>query len=97
MQGQVSVTLDVPDGRRTRLSTITPGMAFGELALVDRSPRTADVRADTAVECLVLSATALERLGEEQPDIRIAILGNLLRSVYGIVARRNQEVAVLTR
>jgi glutaminase len=97
MRGLVSVTLDLPHGQRTRLSTISPGMTFGELALVDQSPRTADVRADSPAECLVLSAAALERLGEAEPRIKTGILVNLLRSVYGIVARRNREVTTLTR
>jgi len=95
--GQVSVTLDLPNGQRTRLSTLSPGMTFGELALVERSPRTADVRADTAVECFVLSADALDRLGETEPGIRAGILQNLLRSVHRMVARLNHEVATLTR
>jgi len=95
--GQVSVTLDIPNGQRTRLSTLSPGMTFGELALVDRSARTADVRADTPVECLVLSATALDRLGEAEPGIKTGILQNLLRSVHRMVARLNHEVATLTR
>ena len=97
MSGQVSVTLDLPNGQRTRLSTLSPGMTFGELALVDRSPRTADVRADTVVECCVLSAAALDRLGVAEPRIKTAILENLLRSVHRMVARNNRELATLTQ
>lgn len=95
MSGTVSVILDLPSGERRRLSTVAPGMVFGELSIVDRSPRTADVRADTDAECLVLSATDLDHLQHAHPDITIAILRNLLRNVHRTVGRLNREVAAL--
>ena len=95
MAGEVSVTAALPDGRMKRLSTISGGMAFGELAVLDRSERTADVRADKRVECLVLSADALDRLGAEQPEIKMQILENLLRSVHRMVGRLNRELGAL--
>jgi glutaminase len=96
VSGTVSVTLDLPTGERRRLSTVAPGMVFGELTIVDRSPRTADVRADTAVECLVLTAAALDRMQAEYPEITIAILRNLLRNVHRTVARLSREVSALS-
>ena len=96
VSGTVSVTLDLPTSERRRLSTIAPGMVFGELTIVDRSPRTADVRADTAVECLVLTAAALDRMQAEYPEITIAILRNLLRNVHRTVARLSREVSALS-
>jgi glutaminase len=95
VSGTVSVTVDLPTGERRRLSTVAPGMVFGELTIVDRSPRTADVRADTAVECLVLTTADLERLQERDPDVTIAILRNLLRNVHRTVARLSREVTAL--
>lgn len=95
MSGQVSVVVDLPDGRRRRLSTLTAGMTFGELAIVDRAARSADVRADTQVECSVLSAAAFHRLGETHPEIHIALLQNMLRGAYQMVSRLNQEVTTL--
>ncbi len=93
MSGTVSVTMDLPTGERRRLSTIAPGMVFGELTIVDRCARTADVHADTAVECLVLSAAELERLEAAHPAITIGIMRNLLRNVHRTVARMSREVA----
>jgi CRP-like cAMP-binding protein len=70
-------------------------MTFGELALLDRAPRSADVRADQAVECYVLSAAAFERLGETHPELKIRLLENLLRGTYQMVSALNVEVAAL--
>ena len=70
-------------------------MSFGDLALLDRSPRTADVRADTAVECAVLPLDAFDRMSASHPAIKIALLANLLRSTSRMVVRLNQELASL--
>jgi len=95
--GDVSVTVDLPSGRRMRLSTLTRGMTFGELAVVSGGTRLADVRADTAVECWVLTNDALERVGLAQPRIEQTILRNLLRNVATMLERANGELAVLAR
>jgi glutaminase len=98
MNGQVRVTLDLPNGQVTRLSTRSPGMTFGELAIVDRSSaRTADVRADTAVDCYALTIDAFDGLGKTHPYIKMTLLENLLRNVSQMVARTSQEVATLSR
>jgi glutaminase len=96
MRGRVSVVLSMPTGDIKRLATFPAGMAFGELAVIDRGKRTADVQADTAVECLVLSVDALARLGDTHPGVKMKILENLLRQVSRTVSRLNQEVAALT-
>jgi glutaminase len=88
--------LDLPGGRRKRLATLSPGMAFGELAVVNRGPRTADVRADTAVECYALSTAAFDRLSETHPATKITILENLLRSVSQLLVQLDEELAALS-
>jgi glutaminase len=96
MRGQVSVVMTLPSGEIKRLATFPAGMAFGELAIIDRGERTADVRADTATECDVLSVSALDRLGETHSTIKMKILENLLRHVSRTVSRLNQEVSALS-
>jgi glutaminase len=96
MHGRVSITVDGTAGR-LRIATVSPGMVFGELAVIDRSPRTADARADTPIECLVLSAAALDRLRDTDPSIAIHILQNLLRGVHRMVRRSNEELAAAMR
>jgi len=97
MSGTVSVTMDLPTGERRRLSSIAPGMVFGELTIVDRCARTADVHADTPVECLVLTTAELERLETTHPAIAIGIMRNLLRTVHRTVLRISGELAARSR
>jgi len=89
--------MDLPDGRFRRLSTLSAGMTFGELAIVDRAPRSADVRADGAVECLAVSVARFEELGRTHPRIKMTVLANLLRNASRMVNRLNSEVAKLAR
>ncbi len=93
--GDLSVTLDLPDGERRRLATVSAGMLFGELAALDRGPRAADVRADTAVECYELSPEGLERLGHTDPALKSILLSNMLRIVTRLARRMNEELVLL--
>jgi glutaminase len=95
MRGTVSVTIDLPDGQLRRFSTLSAGMAFGELAVVDRAPRSADVRATSDVECHAVSVADFEDLGRMHPRIKMTVLENLLRNASRVVNRLNREVATL--
>jgi glutaminase len=92
LEGRVSVVMNRDTGEPQRLTTLSPGMAFGELALVTRARRSADVRADTVVDCYVLSADAFDRLGKRHPAVKMQLLENVLRQALDVVARLNQEV-----
>lgn len=95
MRGEVSVIVELPGGRTKRLSTLAAGMTFGELAVINRGFRSADVHADTDVECYALSTAAFDELGEIRPLIKMTLLENLLRHVTRMVTRLNVEVASL--
>jgi glutaminase len=96
-EGQVSVVTELPNGELTRLSTLSSGMTFGELAAVSRAARTADVRADEMATCHALPLETYERLGETRPDLKLALLENLLTNVCQTVARLTHEVATLAQ
>lgn len=94
-RGRASVSIDLPTGGRRRLATLGPGMTFGESALLDGGRRTADIHADSAVACLILSVDAFDELLDERPDVAAHLLRNLLRTVGATAARLTREVAVL--
>jgi glutaminase len=77
--GMVSVKL--PSG--VRLATLDQGMEFGEMALLGQR-RSADIWADTDVECLELPIEEFNKFRKEHPHIgeRIA------RNMAGILAKR---------
>jgi serine/threonine protein phosphatase PrpC len=69
LSGQVEVT----KGGRP-LTVLSPGVHFGEMALVDRAPRSASVRARTDTRLLVLSRRAFYELVRREPVLSSKIL-----------------------
>lgn len=79
-----------------RAATLSAGMVVGEIALVDRAPRSADVVADTDVELYALGFDDFDALGGVDPFAQAVILRNLLREATGLVRRLNAELRALT-
>ena len=94
--GQVSVTIDLAGGVTRRLTTCTPGMIFGEMAILERRPRSAGVRADTPVECWELAIADFEHLTSTHPDVKVKLLENFARSLSTRVRRLTDEVRTLS-
>jgi glutaminase len=95
--GSLSVLLRAENQPDIRLSTLTAGMTFGEIAYIERSVRSADVRADSDVECLTLSFASLESLTDTDPQMHGKLLRNLMRVVVSRLRSSNAELAELTR
>jgi CRP/FNR family cyclic AMP-dependent transcriptional regulator len=57
----------VADGERLR--QMSPGDWFGEIAIVERSPRTATVSATSPLTVIAMTAFEFRRLQAEHPDI----------------------------
>jgi len=92
--GAAMVSIPTQDGV-ARLDAFTSGMTFGELAFLDRSPRSAEVTALGVVECRVLTRDAFAQLDREAPAIKIRLLENLALGLTGMLRQANRELAVL--
>ena len=92
--GCASATLSRPNGTRKRLGTFSPGMAFGEMALLDESPRSATVTADTEVKCDVLRIDDFKQFRDSHPDIMLVIMRNLALGLSRNLKKRNLEFSV---
>jgi glutaminase len=94
-RGRVSVMLPGAEGTVRRLATFSAGMTFGEMALLDRAPRSAMIVADTAVECAVLTREDFDRLGTTHPAVKIQLLENLCLDLCGKLRKANRELQLL--
>ncbi len=94
-RGSVRVVIDLPEGRSKRLASFSAGMAFGEMAALDRAPRSATVIADTDTLCDILPLSAFDRLAVTHPGIKIKLLENLARGLSAKLRRANRELTVL--
>jgi glutaminase len=93
-RGCASVTVPLAAGGQKRLATFSPGMAFGEMAMLDRAPRSASVIADTEVECDLLLMEDFERLGTSHPRIQTVLLRNLALGLSARLRKANREISV---
>ena len=75
--GHVSVLITLPSGATRRLASFSAGMAFGEMAVIDRSPRSATIKADTEVVSDLLKLEKLSAVEITHPRIKIKLLENL--------------------
>ncbi|MFW5833074.1 MAG: cyclic nucleotide-binding domain-containing protein, partial [Pseudomonadota bacterium] len=94
-KGSVSISLRLEGDRRRRIATLGPGLAFGEMALLDGGRRSADVVADETVVCYGLSVGQLHELAAERPQLLITILSNLARDLSERLRRANEEIRAL--
>jgi glutaminase len=92
LQGKASICLDLPSGQSYRVTTCTPGMTFGEMALLDHSPRSATVRADTDIVALALSVEDFAALSRTDTGIYSKLLTNIARHLASRLRKRNAEV-----
>jgi glutaminase len=89
--GAVHVTL--PDG--VRLATLTAGMAFGEMALIEPT-RSADVLADISATAAEVSLKDFERFRTQHPHAGERIMRNLAQLLADRLIVANTKVDLLT-
>ncbi len=80
-RGMVEVSIATDPRRSLRLTTLGPGMSFGELAMLDESRRTADVVAKVDTECLEVPFSSLDT------ETRTVFLANLARQLARRLSR----------
>lgn len=77
--GHVKIVLTSPEGREFIMALLGPGDFFGELALLDGEPRSADAIAQEDARLLRLRREDFTRFLEERPTIAIRLLAFLTR------------------
>lgn len=82
LSGLVRIWIADPDGRELTLALLEAGDPFGEIALLDGLPRTANATVIERSECLVLPCRAMETVLARDPALArhlIQLLCELLR------------------
>ena len=72
--GTVKINAPSPAGRGAIFNLISDGAIFGEIALLDGLPRTADATAMTDCELMVIERRDFVPLLREQPEIAIKLI-----------------------
>lgn len=108
LSGKVKVYLSDDEGKEIIINILKEGDYFGELALLDESPRSASVMTLEDSKLAVLSKTAFEECLKTNPEIALEVIKGLsarlrnltdnvkslaLMDVYGRVARTLLEMS----
>jgi CRP-like cAMP-binding protein len=89
LEGEVRARVMI-GGRETTLTTMGVGECFGELAIVDQGPRSADVIANQPSVLIKVSSGALKKMFAEAPALAAPFMFALTRVIA-------QRVRVLTK
>ncbi len=107
-EGKVKICIISPDGQEVSLAVLGKGEYFGEFALLDGLPRSADAVALEKVECYTLQRRDFQNAILKNPKIAILVLEALSKrlrdtdqmvenliflDVYGRVAKKLLELA----
>lgn len=83
------------DQKAQRIAAFGPGVCFGDIAVIDQSPRSADVWSDYGSTCYTLSSDGLVKLEQQHPDIYAKVIRNLLLINIDRLRRCTQEISSL--
>lgn len=73
-QGRVRIVRTIVGGETATLGFVEPGGIFGEMALIDRSPRMASAIADDTCVCIAIpEETVRKKLNASDPVLRTVI------------------------
>lgn len=93
INGRADVVVHGPDGRQHLVHQLKRGDVFGEMGLVRRTQRTADIVAVEDLELLAVDQRFLERLQRRYPRIAATVFLNLTRILSDVVERTTGQLA----
>ncbi len=94
-KGTADVIIETESGTPKRLHSLSVGTIFGELALLDRRPRSAHVVAAESLVCHSLNVDDFERMKESHPRLAFSFLSGISRVIAVRLRRANQMISYL--
>ena len=91
LDGELRVRLMI-GGKETILTTLGPGECFGEIALFDQGPRSADVVANKESILLKISSEAFDKLRREAPELSAPILFAISKTLAARIRADNTRI-----
>ena len=96
LEGKVRISRDVPGAGEEALAVLGPGAVFGEMALLDEAPRSADARVHERCRLLALPKDAFEDLLFLHKDLAYEVLWSVIRMLTGRLRETNDKLTFLT-
>ena len=96
LSGAVRIGRQVPGMGEEALAVLRAGTHFGEMALIDDFPRSADARAHEACRLFVIRKEDLEDLLFVDRDLAYELLWNFVRTLSGRLRETNDKMTFLS-
>ena len=96
VEGKVRISREVPGMGEEALAVLGAGNVFGEMSLIDESPRSADAVVHERCRLLVLSKDSFEDLLFLHKDLAYEVLWNIVRMLTGRLRETNEKLTFLS-
>lgn len=96
LEGKVRISRDVPGMGEEALAILGAGAVFGEMALLDDSPRSADAKVHERTRLLALSKDAFEDLLFLHKDLAYEVLWSVVRMLTQRLRETNDKLTFLS-
>lgn len=96
LEGKVRISREVAGMGEEALAVLAAGSAFGEMALIDEVPRSADAIVHEDTRLLVLSKEAMQDLLFLHKDLAYEILWNIVRVLSTRLRQTNDKMTFMS-
>jgi CRP-like cAMP-binding protein len=96
LEGKVRISRDVPGMGEEALAILGPGTVFGEMALLDEAPRSADARVHEGCRLLTVPKDKFEDLLFLHKDLAYEVLWSFVRMLTQRLRETNDKLTFLS-
>lgn len=96
LEGRIRISREVPGMGEEALAILGPGSAFGEMSLIDESPRSADARVHEKCRLLAIPKDGFEDLLFMHKDLAYEVLWNIVRMLTSRLRETNEKLTFLS-
>jgi CRP-like cAMP-binding protein len=96
LEGKVRISREVPGMGEEALAVLGPGEVFGEMALLDESPRSADARVHERCRVLAIPKDGFDDLLFMHKDLAFEVLWSMVRLLVGRLRETNNKLTFLS-
>lgn len=96
LEGKVRISREVPGMGEEALAVLGPGQMFGEMALLDESPRSADARVHERCRLLAIPKDGFDDLLFLHKDLAYEVLWGIIRMLVTRLRETNDKLTFLS-
>jgi CRP-like cAMP-binding protein len=96
LEGRVRISREVPGMGEEALAVLGPGQVFGEMALLDESPRSADARVHERCRVLAIPKDGFDDLLFMHKDLAYEVLWSMVRMLVGRLRETTDKLTFLS-